>query len=291
MSLKGKTLFITGASRGIGRAIALRAAKDGANIILAAKTAKPHPRLPGTIYTVAEEIEALGGRACPCVVDVRYVEQIEAAVQKGVEAFGGIDILVNNASAISLTGTLETPVKTFDLMNSINMRGTYMTTRACLPYLLQAENPHVLNLSPPLSMDPRWFKGHVAYTMAKYGMSLCVLGMAEEFRGQGVAFNALWPLTVVATAAVQNLLGGDEMMWRSRTPEVMSDAAYEILISDSREVTGNFFIDEEVLRARGVVDFDKYLNKPEYRDELNVDFFLDDDVIDSARKTVARPKL
>eukprot|EP01129_Flabellula_baltica_P002357 TRINITY_DN12173_c0_g1_i2.p1 TRINITY_DN12173_c0_g1~~TRINITY_DN12173_c0_g1_i2.p1 ORF type:complete len:177 (-),score=37.97 TRINITY_DN12173_c0_g1_i2:24-554(-) len=176
-------------------------------------------------------------------------------------------------------------------MNSINMRGTYMTTRACLPYLLQAENPHVLNLSPPLSMDPRWFKGHVAYTMAKYGMSLCVLGMAEEFRGQGVAFNALWPLTVVATAAVQNLLGGDEMMWRSRTPEVMSDAAYEILISDSREVTGNFFIDEEVLRARGVVDFDKYLNKPEYRDELNVDFFLDDDVIDSARKTVARPKL
>jgi len=289
MSLRGKTLFITGASRGIGRAIALKAAKDGANIILAAKSAKPHPKLPGTIYTVAQEIEELGGRALPCVVDVRFMDQIEAAVQQGVEMFGGIDILINNASAISLTGTLETSVKTFDLMNGINMRGTYMTTKACLPYLLRSDNPHVLNLSPPLNMDSNWFKNHVAYTMAKYGMSLCVLGMAEEFRGR-VAFNALWPLTVVGTAAVKNVLGGDDLMNRSRTPDVMSDSAY-LIITSSKDVTGNFFIDEEVLRHHGVTNFDQYLYDPHYKGEIALDFFLEEEDIERATNALPQPKL
>jgi len=271
-SLEGKVLFITGASRGIGKAIALRAAKDGARIVIAAKTAEPHPKLPGTIYSAAEEIEAAGGKALPLMVDIRYEEQLKDAVKQAVERFGGIDILVNNASAISLTGTLETPMKKFDLMFGVNVRGTYATTQACLPELLKAKNPHVLMLSPPLSMKPKWFQNHVAYTMAKYGMSMCVFGMAEEFREQGVAFNALWPRTTIATAAV-NMLGGQEMMEASRTPEIMSDAAHAILTRDSRSCTGNFFLDEDLLRESGVTDFAKYLVKP--GTQPLPDFFID----------------
>ncbi|HLM45776.1 MAG TPA: NAD(P)-dependent oxidoreductase [Myxococcaceae bacterium] len=271
-TLKGKTLFITGASRGIGLAIAKRAARDGANVVIAAKTAEPHPKLPGTIHTAAEEIEREGGKALPLMVDIRYEEQLKDAVKQAVERFGGIDILVNNASAISLTGTLETPMKKFDLMFGVNVRGTYATTQACLPELLKAKNPHVLMLSPPLSMKPKWFQNHVAYTMAKYGMSMCVFGMAEEFREQGVAFNALWPRTTIATAAV-NMLGGQEMMEASRTPEIMSDAAHAILTRDSRSCTGNFFLDEDLLRESGVTDFAKYLVKP--GTQPLPDFFID----------------
>jgi citronellol/citronellal dehydrogenase len=271
-TLKGKTLFITGASRGIGKAIALRAARDGANIVIAAKTAEPHPKLPGTIYSAAEEIEKAGGRALPLTVDIRNEAQIHDAVQQAVERFGGIDICVNNASAISLTGTLETPMKKFDLMFGVNVRGTYATTQACLPELLKAKNPHVLMLSPPLSMKAKWFQNHVAYTMAKYGMSMCVLGMAEEFRDQGVAVNALWPRTVIATAAV-NMLGGQEMMEAGRTAEIMADAAHVILTRPSRECTANFFVDEDLLRTTGVTDFARYAVKPGA--ELIPDFFLD----------------
>jgi citronellol/citronellal dehydrogenase len=271
-TLEGKVLFITGASRGIGKAIALRAARDGARIVIAAKTAAPHPKLPGTIYTAAEEIEAAGGKALPLMVDIRSEEQIAEAVAKTVETFGGIDILVNNASAISLTGTLETPLKRFDLMHSINMRGTFATSQACIPHLLKAKNPHILNLSPPLNMAPRWFQGHVAYTMAKYGMSMCVLGMAAEFKDQGLAVNALWPRTAIATAAIE-MLGGEDMMRQSRKPEIMADAAHAILTSDSRSCTGNFFIDEDLLRSRGVTDLDQYAM--EKGAELLPDFFLD----------------
>ena len=271
-TLKGKTLFITGASRGIGLAIALRAARDGANVVVAAKTSEPHPKLPGTIHSAAEEIQKAGGQALPLMVDIRYEDQLQAAVKQTVERFGGIDILVNNASAISLTSTLETPMKKFDLMFGVNVRGTYATTQACLPELLKAKNPHVLTLSPPLNMKPKWFQNHVAYTMAKYGMSMCVLGMAEEFRDQGVAFNALWPRTTIATAAV-NMLGGQGMMEASRTPEIMSDAAYAILTRDSRSCTGNFFLDEDLLREQGVKDFDKYLVKP--GTQPLPDFFID----------------
>ena len=269
--LKGKTLFITGASRGIGQAIALRAARDGANIVVAAKTADPHPKLAGTIFTAAEAIEAAGGKALPLVVDVRFEEQIREAVAKAEKAFGGIDILVNNASAISLTGTLTTPMKRYDLMHTVNTRGTYATTQACLPLLLAGKNPHVLNISPPLSMKPRWFKDHVAYTMAKYGMSMCVLGHAEEFRGK-VAFNALWPRTSIATAAVE-MLGGDAMIKHSRTPEIMADAAHAILVRPHAQCTGNFFIDDAVLREEGVQDFTKYAVDPSV--EPMQDFFLD----------------
>jgi citronellol/citronellal dehydrogenase len=270
-SLQGKTLFITGASRGIGKAIALRAAQDGANVTIAAKTAEAHPKLEGTIYTAAAEIEKAGGKALPLVVDVRSEEQIADAVKKTVEKFGGIDVLVNNASAISLTGTLETPMKRYDLMHQINTRGTFACSQACLPHLLKAKNPHILNLSPPLNMDAKWFGPHVAYTMAKYGMSLCVLGMAEEFRGR-VAVNALWPKTVIATAAVQNLLGGDEMMKVSRSPAIMADAAHFILTRPLRECTGNYFVDEEVLMAEGVRDLEKYSMVPGAK--LAPDFFL-----------------
>jgi citronellol/citronellal dehydrogenase len=271
-TLQGKTLFITGASRGIGKAIALRAARDGARIAIAAKTTEPHPKLEGTIYTAAEEIERAGGKALPCVVDIRHEDQIAAAVARTVEAFGGIDILVNNASAISLTGTLETPMKRFDLMHGINTRGTFACSQACIPHLKRASNPHILNLSPPLNMEARWFAPHVAYTMAKYGMSLCVLGMAEELRPDGIAVNALWPRTVIATAAVQNLLGGDATVRGSRKPDIVADAAYAILTRPSREFTGNFCIDEEVLRAQGVRDFSKYQQVPGA--ELIPDFFL-----------------
>lgn len=261
MSLRGKTLFITGASRGIGLAIAKRAAQDGANITIAAKTTEPHPKLPGTIYTAAAEIEAAGGKALPLVVDVRSDESVLAAVAKTVETFGGIDILVNNASAISLTGTLETPMKRYDLMHQINLRGTYLCSQACLPHLLKAANPHVLNLSPPLNMEARWFSGHVAYTMAKFGMSMCVLGMAEEFAGR-VAFNALWPRTAIATAAVQNLLGGEDAIAGCRTVDIMSDVAYEIFQRPAAKFSGNFVIDEDFLRAMGVTDFEKYAVTP-----------------------------
>jgi citronellol/citronellal dehydrogenase len=272
MSLRGKTLFITGASRGIGLAIGLRAAKDGANIAIIAKTAEPNPKLPGTVYSAAKEIEAAGGKALPLVVDIRFEDQVEGAVKKTVEAFGGIDILVNNASAISLTSTLSTPMKRYDLMHHINTRGTFVCSQACVPHLKIAKNPHVLNLSPPLNMETRWFEGHVAYTMAKFGMSMCVLGMAGEFKAEGIAFNALWPRTAIATAAVQNLLGGEEAMRGSRKPEIMADAAYAIFQRPSRECTGNFFLDDEVLASIGKKDLSEYAVDPTAT--LIPDFFV-----------------
>jgi citronellol/citronellal dehydrogenase len=275
MSLSGKTLFITGASRGIGLAIALRAARDGANVAIAAKTAEPHPKLEGTIYTAAKEIEDAGGKALPLIVDVRDEAGVVAAVDKTVAEFGGIDICVNNASAIQLTGTLETDMKRYDLMHQINTRGTYLTSKSCIPYLKKASNPHVLNLSPPLDMAPKWFGSHVAYTMAKYGMSMCALGMAEEFRGDGIAFNALWPRTGIATAAIRNALAGDEGMRQCRTVEIMSDAAYWIFNQPSRQCTGNFFIDDVLLYAAGERNFDKYRVDPSR--ELMRDFFVPDD--------------
>ena len=258
MTLRGKTLFITGASRGIGKAIALRAARDGANVIIAAKTTEVHARLPGTIYSAAEDIEKAGGKALACVVDVRDEAQIAAAVSEGVKAFGGIDILVNNASAISLTGTVETPMKRYDLMHQVNTRGTFACSQACIPHLSKATNPHILNLSPPLNMEARWFAPHVAYTMAKFGMSMCVLGMAEELRPRRIAVNALWPRTAIATAAVQNLLGGDTAIAGCRTVDIMADAAHVILTRPSTEETGHFRIDDDVLRSVGVTDFEKY---------------------------------
>lgn len=270
--LKGKRLFITGASRGIGLEFAKRAARDGAMVAIAAKTSDPHPKLPGTIHTAAEEITEAGGHPLPLICDVRDEAQVQGAVFKTVEAFGGIDILINNASAISLTGTAQTPMKRYDLMHSVNVRATYMVTQACLPHLLKADNPHVLMNSPPLNMSPRWFQNHVAYTMAKYGMSMCVLGMAEEFRDEGIAFNALWPRTAIATSAV-GMLGGEAMMNGSRKPEIMADAAYWILTQDSKSCTGNFFIDDEVLTNSGVTDLDQYAYAP--GNALMPDFFLD----------------
>jgi citronellol/citronellal dehydrogenase len=270
--LRGKTLFITGASRGIGKAIGLRAARDGANVVIAAKTAEPHPKLPGTIYTAAKEIEVAGGKALPLVVDVRDENQIQVAVAKALETFGGIDILVNNASAIFLAGTVGTPMKRFDLMHQINTRGTYACSQACIPHLKKAANPHILNLSPPLNMDPRWFAPHVAYTMAKYGMSMCVLGMSAELKKDGIAANALWPRTPIVTAAVQNLLGGETTIRGSRKPEIVADAAHAILTKDSRTCTGNFFIDDDVLKAEGVTDLDRYAVEPGA--PLLPDFFL-----------------
>lgn len=272
-SLQGKTLFITGASRGIGLAIALRAAKDGANIAIAAKTTEPHPKLAGTIYTAAEAIEKAGGRALPIVVDVREEAVVEAAVQKTVETFGGLDILVNNASAISLTGTLETPMKRYDLMHQINTRGTYLCSQKCLPHLLKAQNPHILNLSPPLSMEERWFSPHVAYTMAKFGMSMCVLGMAGEFRKKGVAVNALWPRTAIDTDAM-NVITGPELRKKCRKVEIMADAAHVILTRPSRDCTGNFFIDDEVLRGAGLTDLARYRHPGTAETDLIPDFFV-----------------
>lgn len=270
--MKGKTVFITGASRGIGEAIGLRLAKEGANIVIAAKTTEAHPKLPGTIFTAAQKMKSLGARVLPVEVDIRDDEQIHKAVEKAAQHFGGIDILINNASAISLTGTLRTPMKKYDLMNQVNGRGTFSCTQACLPHLLKSENPHVLTLSPPLNIEPRWFAPHVAYSIAKYSMSLCVLGFAEEFKKEGVAFNALWPRTTIATAAISNIVGGPEMMERSRKPEIMADAAYFILRRKATECTGNFFIDDNVLREEGVTNLDAYAVKP--GTELMPDFFI-----------------
>jgi citronellol/citronellal dehydrogenase len=271
-TLAGKTLFITGASRGIGLAIALRAAKDGANVAVVAKTKDPHPKLPGTVYTACEEIEKAGGKALACITDIRFEDQVAEAVKRTVETFGGIDVLVNNASAIQLTRTPDTPMKRFDLMHQINARGTYVCTQACIPYLRRAKNPHVLTLSPPLNIEPRWFGPHVAYSLAKYGMSLCVLGHAEELKDDGIAVNALWPRTVIATAAVQNLLGGDEAIRRSRKPEIMADAAHVILTRPSRSFTGNFCVDDDVLRSAGVTDLEQYSCIP--GSDLAPDFFV-----------------
>jgi citronellol/citronellal dehydrogenase len=272
VSLNKKVIFITGGSRGIGLAIAKRAAQDGARIVIAAKTTEPHPKLPGTIYTAADEIREHGGEALPIQTDIRNEDEIQAAVDLTVKTYGGIDILINNASAISLTDTLNTSMKQFDLMNQINTRGTFATSKACLPHLLKASNPHILTLSPPLNMKPKWFSGHIAYTMAKYGMSMCVLGLAEELKKLKVAVNALWPETTIATAAL-NLVGGDEILKASRTPEIVAEAAYWILTQPSDSCTGNFFIDEDILRAQGVTDFSAYAYAP--GNALNRDLFLE----------------
>ncbi len=275
--LKGKTLFITGASRGIGLAIAKRAAADGANVAIAAKTDTPHPKLPGTIHTAAKEIEDAGGKALAIMCDIREEAQVMKAVAQAAERFGGIDICVNNASAIQLTSTADTDMKRYDLMNQVNARGTFLTGKACMPHLKKSANPHILTLSPPLDMKAKWFAPHVAYTMAKFGMSLCTLGWAEEFRKDGIAANSLWPRTTIATAAVR-MLGGDALLRRSRTPEIMADAAHAILTRPSREFTGNFCIDDLVLSAAGVRDFARYAAVPGTKDaELQIDFFVPDD--------------
>ncbi|XP_075973837.1 hydroxysteroid dehydrogenase like 2 isoform X1 [Anticarsia gemmatalis] len=271
--LAGRTLFITGASRGIGKAIALKAAKDGANVVVAAKTAEPHPKLPGTIYTAAEEIEALGGKALPCIVDVRDEKQVQAAVDEAVKKFNGIDILINNASAISLTGTGQTDMKRYDLMHNINTRGTFLASKLCLPVLKNSDHAHILNLSPPLNMNPYWFSIHVAYTMAKYGMSMCVLGMSEEFKPYNIGVNALWPKTAIATAAIEMLTGD---VSTSRKPEIVSDAAYVMLCKDPKSYTGNFAIDEDVVKAAGVKDLTPYACDPKNANNLLLDGFLDD---------------
>ena len=272
VSLQGKTLFITGASRGIGREIALRCARDGANIVLAAKTVNPHPRLAGTIHSVAQEVEAVGGRALPLQVDVRDENAVCAAVEKSVAAFGGIDILVNNASAIMLTGTLETPMKRFDLMFGVNVRGTFACSQACIPHLMKAGNPHILNLSPPLSINAKWFKSHTAYTISKYGMSMCTLGMSAELVEHGIAVNSLWPRTTIATAAIEVNFPA-EVLSASRKPAIMADAAYAIFNRDSRRHTGMFYVDEAVLREEGVTNFEHYAVTPGAR--LYSDLFLE----------------
>ena len=273
MTLKDKTLFISGGSRGIGLEIALRAARDGANVALIAKTGEPHPHLPGTVFTAAEAIEAAGGRALPVVGDIRDASQVESAVAATVERFGGVDVCVNNASAINLAGTEALDMKRYDLMQDINTRGTFVVSRACIPHLKRAENPHILTLSPPISLEPRWLGPHVAYTIAKYGMSLCALGFAAELREEGIASNALWPRTLIATAAVQNLLGGDEAMAASRKPQLYADAAYAVITRPSRECTGNTFLCEDVLAEEGVTDMDLYAYVPGSTPQ--VDLFVD----------------
>ena len=272
-TLQGKTLFITGGSRGIGKAIALRAARDGANVVIAAKTTEPNPKLPGTIHSAAEEIEKAGGKALAIACDIRKDADVERAVAKAVERFGGIDALVNNASAIHLAGVAGTPMKRYDLMQEVNVRGTYLCTQACLPHLEKSKNPHVLVMSPPISLRPRWFGPHVAYTISKYGMSMCVIGMAEELRPRGIAVNALWPRTVIKTAAL-NLLGGEDTAKHGRSVDIVADAAHAILTRPSRVCTGNFFIDEDVLRAEGVQDFERYAVSP--GEPLLRDLFVDE---------------
>ena len=270
--MKNKTAFITGSSRGIGKAIALKLAKEGCNIVVAAKTAEPHPKLAGTIYTAAEEINRAGGNALPLVVDIRSEEMIQSAVSKTIETFGGIDILINNASAISLTPIEQTTQKRYDLMHEINVRGTFLVSKACIPHLKKSDNPHILTLSPPLNLDPKWFGAHLAYTMSKYGMSMTVLGQSNELRSSGIAANALWPKTTIATAAIMNLLGGDAIVQASRKPDIMADAAYLVLNKNSKECTGNFFIDEDLLKENGVTDFDQYAVNP--NNSLMKDLFL-----------------
>lgn len=271
ISLKDKVIFITGASRGIGREIALRCAKEGATIVITAKTDQPNPKLEGTIHTVAKEVEALGGKALALQLDVRDETKVYECVQKTVEAFGGIDILVNNASALFLAPILDTPMKRYDLINSINARGTFVCSQACIPHLKKSKNPHILTMSPPLNMNPKWFKDNLAYTMSKYGMSMCTLGMAEEFRAAGIAVNSLWPKTTIATAAVA-VNFPKQILQASRKPSIMADAAYAILTSDSRQTTGNFFVDEDFLRTRGVSDFSQYALNPDV--PLMQDLFL-----------------
>ena len=276
MSLKGKTLFITGGSRGIGLAIAIKAARDGANVTIAAKTAEPHPKLEGTIYTAAAEIEAAGGKCLPLMVDVRDEQSVAEAIAKTAEAFGGLDIVVNNASAISLTNTQMTDMKRYDLMHQINTRGTFMVSKYAIPHLEKAENPHIMMLSPPLDMKMRWFAPHLAYTMAKYGMSMCVLGLAGELAPKGIAVNALWPRTTVATAAVKNLLGGDKMVQASRTPEMLADAAWMVFNKPSRSFSGNFLIDDNFMAGEGVTDFTPYRVDPSV--PLMPDFFVPEEI-------------
>jgi len=284
-TLKGKTLFITGASRGIGLAIALRAARDGANVAIAAKTAEPTPKLEGTIYTAAEEIEKAGGKALPIICDIRFEDQVQAAVAKTVEAFGGLDICVNNASAISLTPSTATDMKRYDLMHGINARGTFLVSKTCIPHLKKATNPHILMISPPLDMSAKWFAPHVAYTMAKFNMSIVALGLSGELKGEGIAANALWPRTTIATAAVRNLLGGDALVRRSRTPDIMGDAAHVILTQDAKSFTGRFSIDDTLLYEHGVRDFEKYRVDPSL--ELAPDFFVPDSIPAPPGVTVA----
>ena len=274
-TLHKKTLFITGGSRGIGLAIALRAARDGANIVIAAKTSGPNPKLPGTVYTAAAEIEQEGGKALPIVCDIRFEDQVEAAVEQAVNRFGGIDICINNASAISLTPTVQTDMKRYDLMHQINGRGTFLASKTCIPFLKKAENPHILMLSPPLDLNPRWFGPHVAYTISKYNMSLCVLGLSAELKRYGIAVNALWPRTTIATAAVANLLGGDKLMRASRKADILADAAHVILTKPSREFTGNFCIDDTLLWENGRREFDHYRIDPS--EDLAPDFFVPED--------------
>ncbi|HHL43432.1 MAG TPA: NAD(P)-dependent oxidoreductase [Hellea balneolensis] len=277
---------MSGGSRGIGLAIALKAARDGANIAIAAKTAEPHPKLPGTIYTAAKEIEQAGGQALPLICDIRDDQQVQNAIDKTVQTFGGIDICINNASAISMTGTDATSMKRYDLMNSVNARGTFLLSKLCLPYLKNSEHAHILNLSPPLDMSPKWFKNHTAYTMAKYGMSMCTLGMAEEFKPLKIAVNSLWPLTAINTAAVRNVLGGDQMAKMSRTPEILADCAHIILCKDPVGFTGHFVIDEELMRAEGIEDFSGYA--PGYDGPLVADFFVPDHVFEALPTKVMR---
>lgn len=285
--LAGKTLLITGASRGIGLAIGLRAARDGANVAILAKTAEPHPKLEGTVYTAAEAIEKAGGRALPLICDIRFEDQVEAAVARTAETFGGIDICVNNASAISLTPVEKTEMKRFDLMLGINTRGTFLVSKACLAHLRKSANPHILTLSPPLDMKAQWFSGHVAYSIAKYGMSLCVLGMAEELKADGIAVNALWPRTTIATAAVQNLLGGDKLARMSRTPEIVADAAHLVFMQPAAAFTGNFLIDDRFLHdVGGVTDFERYRVDPSV--PLAPDFFVPADSVPPPGVTLAR---
>ena len=285
MTLKGRTLFITGASRGIGLAIALRAARDGANIVIAAKTDKPHPKLPGTIFTAADEITRAGGNALPLVVDVRDETQVKGAIEKAAATFGGLDIVVNNASAVQRTPVVETDMRRFDLMHQINTRGTFMVSKHAIPHLEKAENPHILMNSPPLDMQEKWFAGSTAYSIAKYGMSLVVLGLAGELRDKGIAVNALWPRTTIATSAIKNLLGGERVMRMSRTPEIMADAAYLVFQKPARRFTGNFLIDDTFLAAEGVTDFEKY--RVDAAEPLAPTFFVPDGATPPAGVSIA----
>ena len=285
MSLQDKTIFMSGGSRGIGLAIAKRCARDGANIAIAAKTSEPHPKLEGTIYTAAKEIEAAGGNALPIICDIRDETAVDKAVSTCVDKFGGIDICINNASAVSPTPTMATPMKRYDLMNQVNARGTFLLSQKCHPHLVKAANPHIVNIAPPLDMSARWFKHHTAYTMAKYGMSMCTLGMAEEFRKNGIAVNSLWPMTSIDTAAVRNVLGGDSMAKMSRTPAIMADAAYLLINQSAKDYTGQFVIDEFILASAGETDFKQY-NQPGYDGPLAADFFIPSDWVAKSKSDV-----